>query len=543
MRQRVRILAVVMALLAGAVPSRSGERLPSRDGGSLAAAPSGSGERLPSRDGGSLAAGNIRITILHTNDIHGWIMPRPAAFYEKDPRRLVGGAAALAAYLKKVKGPRLLVDAGDCFEGTPEGALRDGRAIAGVFNAVGYDALAVGNHEFDHGEKSLEEMIKLLKAPVLCANIYRSDGRRPPEFKPWIVKDVAGVKVGLFGLLPNQMNALVLPEDIAGLAFRRGVDEAKDAVAALKREGATVIVALSHLGLERPDGPAFEGDQSLAAQVEGIDLIVGGHSHTALQEPLRDATYGTLIVQAGSELTRVGEVALEIDPKSKKVVKSSGRLVDLWLDETGTDPAVAQLAAKLADEVERRYEAVVATAAAALTRKWDGESALGDWVTDCVRAWAGTDLALQSSGGIRADIPAGPVTLRRLFEVMPFDDRVVKLVMKGKDVRSVLDHVVGRASIAQISGARVSFHRKAPEGKRLESVSIAGKPLVDDSTYTVATVDFLVTGGVAYSYAAFDFAENKDFTNMLLREVLKRCAQKDPLIKTPPAGRLVLLGD
>ena len=485
-------------------------------------------------------AESIRVTVLHTNDIHGWIMPRPAAFHAADPRRAVGGAAALAAYSKTVKGPKLLLDAGDWFQGTPEGGLRDGRAMAEVFNAVGYDVLEVGNHDFDNGEGRLESIIKDIRAPVLCANVYRGAGERAPECKPWIVKDVAGVKIGIFGLLTTSMKALQFADNIAGLAFRSPVEEAKEDVAALRAQGATVIIALSHLGLERPDGPPFDGDQTLAAQVDGIDLIVGGHSHTALPEGVRDATHGTLIVQAGSELTRVGEVSLEIDPASRKVVKSSARLVDLWPDAVGADPAVAKVVSGFSSEVDRLFDVVVATAAQPLARA-RGESPLGDWMADCERQWAHADLAIINGGGIRTDIPAGPVTRRQIYEIMPFNNRMVTLVMNGKAVKALLDQAAGRPNSAQISGAKMSFHHASVAGSRVAAVSVAGKPLAASATYRVATMDFLAKGGDGYT--AFDLAQSKDFSQTLVRDVLNQCAHKQGLLKTPSGGRLVLLGD
>jgi len=486
-------------------------------------------------------AADIRITILHTNDIHGWIMPRPATSYAPDPRRLVGGAAALAAYVRQVPGPKLLLDAGDWFLGTPEGGLRQGRAMAEVFNAVGYDALAVGNHDFDNGEANLEAMIRDLSAPVLCANIYRADGQHAPECKPWIIKEVAGVKIGIFGLLLSRMKGRAFAENIAGLAFRRGVDEARDAVAALREQGATVIIALSHQGLESPQEPDLEGDRALAAQVGGIDLIVGGHSHRVLPNGLRGSAREPLIVQAGWALTRVGQVELVIDARTKKLRRASARLVDLWLDQVGEDPAVAGIVAKLSREAGARYDVIVATAAAALWRSADAESSLGDWMTDCERDWAGADLAVQNGGAPRADLPAGPVSRRALFEVMPFDDRLVKLVMRGQDVKAWLELGVGATRPAQISGASVSYHRQAAAGRRLESVRIAGRELVESSTYTVVTLDFVAQGGDGYG--AFAAAQSQDFAPALLRDVLERCARRQGLIKIPPAGRLVPLRD
>ena len=158
-----------------------------------------------------------------------------------------------------------------------------------------------------------------------------------------------------------------------------------------------------------------------------------------------------------------------------------------------------------------------------------------------VNITAGTDMAIQNSGGIRADLPVGPVTFRELFYVMPFENHIAKLVMNGKDLRSLLERWVGRGRLPQISGASLTVRRKVPFGQTLVSVTIAGKPIRDDASYTVSTIDFLEKGDDGY--VDFEFAEKKEFTQTLMRDVLKRCAQKEALIETPHAGRLVFVGD
>lgn len=483
----------------------------------------------------ALSAEGLELTVYHTNDIHGWILPRPASFYERDPSRPIGGAAAFAAVVKKDKGPKLVLDAGDWFQGTPEGTLSKGRALVDVFNTVPYDAVAVGNHDYDLGEANLRELVAASKVPVLAANVYRQ-AARVPYLKPWIVKEIAGVKVGIFGLITSNMRNLSFARNIAGLEFRREVGEARAAVKALRAAGATVVIALTHVGFEPPDGPSFEGDQTLATEVEGIDLIVGGHTHTALKQPVKDATHGTLIVQAGTTLSSAGVVTLEIDPATKRVVSSRGRLMDLWLDEIGEDPALAAVVARYKDATDQAFSVVLATAAAAMRRDRDRESPLGSWMADCARVWAGADVFLQNGGGIRADLAAGPVTLRDLFNLMPFDNRVVKLTMSGRQISDVLDHGVGMGRIAQISGARVRYRRSAPRGKRLGEVLVGGKPLDPRGTYTLATLDFLVQGGDGYS--VFSSAAKKEYTNTLMRDVLRECALEHPLIEAPAPGRL-----
>ncbi len=480
------------------------------------------------------AAEPIKIRVYHTNDVHGWIMPRPDKFQTS---RLIGGGAALAALIGKDAGPKLVLDAGDWWQGTPEGSLTKGEAVAEVFNAIGYDAIVVGNHEYDSGADALRSLISKMKMPVLSANTYGDDGKLVPWVRPWIVKEVAGVKIGIFGLTTTKMRGLAFPKNIAGLDFRGEVKIARDAVAALKKQGATVIIAVTHIGLEQENQAKFAGDQTLAREVPGIDLIVGGHSHTWLNRPIHGEN-GTLIVQAGSYLVKAGRAELEIDPATKKVIASSDELIELWPDRVGEDPVVKAIVAKHTEAVGRFFETVVATAAAAMGREPDRENALGDWMADCYRQTLGADVALQNGGGIRADVPAGPVTLRSIFNLMPFDNSLVKLNMTGENLKAAIDHGVGIERIVQISGANVEYYRPKPAGERVASASVAGAPLDAAKTYSVVTLDFLTNGGDGYS--AFDRFVSSEPTGALARDLLNACARKQGVISAPPTGRLKL---
>ncbi len=483
-------------------------------------------------------AAAVEVTVFHTNDVHGWLMSRPD---KADPAKQVGGAPALAAYVAKHKGPRLLLDAGDWWQGTPEGSLTHGDVMAEYFNALGYDAVVVGNHEYDAGQDKLKALIPKIKAPVLSANTRDAKtGERVGWVKPWVIKDVAGVKVGIFGLTTTGMKRLSFPKNIAGLAFRREVDEARDAVAELKKAGAQVIISLNHVGWEHDNTPKYEGDQTIAREVPGIDLIVGGHSHTFLRQAWREPANGTLVTQAGHYLFAVGKTTLVIDDKTGKVVSSTDTLVDLYPAD-GEDQAVKKLVSARAAEVDRVFSVSVATAPLALERGSDRESALGSWMTDCYRELYEGDVALQNGGGIRADLPAGPVTLRNIFNVMPFDNYLVKLTLKGKDVREALDHGLAQGRIAQISGAAASVRRKAPAGSRLGMVTVAGKPIDDAKEYSFVTLDFVVNGGDGYD--AFSRALKREETELLARDALRACAEKQKTVLAPPAGRITLLED
>ena len=171
-------------------------------------------------------------------------------------------------------------------------------------------------------------------------------------------------------------------------------------------------------------------------------------------------------------------------------------------------------------------------------RDAERESALGDWMADCYKENLGTDVALQNGGGIRAELPAGPVTLRSIFNVMPFDNALVKLTMKGADLRAVFDHGVGMGKIAQVSGADLEYRRPKPAGERIAAASVGGAPLDDAKLYTIATLDFLTSGGDGYS--VFDRFVSSEATGVLARDALGACARKQGAVTAPAIGRLKL---
>ncbi|MBI4385943.1 MAG: bifunctional metallophosphatase/5'-nucleotidase [Elusimicrobia bacterium] len=491
---------------------------------------------FPARASSSPDRGNVKITIFHTNDIHGWIQARPVGISARGPEdagdRRIGGMAALASVVRGETGPKLLLDSGDWFQGTPEGTLTRGDAVVDCMNALGYDAIAPGNHDFDLGKDNLRRLVRAFRAPVLGANVY--EGRRR-YLKPYLIKTVAGVRVGIFGLLTTRMRQLSFAKNIAGLSFRREVDEARDAVGELRKRGATVIIALTHVGLETPERAPFEGDRFLASEVPGIDMILGGHTHYRHTE-LIAGSKGWL-AQAGSYLTHVGKVVIEVDPSTRRVIRSTGTLIPLWVDDVGEAGEVAAIVKRHEEWVGRAVEVVVGTATQTLVTSRTAESALGDWMTDCTREWAETQIAFQNSGGIRANLPAGPITLRRLFQIMPFDNAVVTLRLAGADLLRLLERgVSGGAGMIQVSGLRFSYEPSASFGNRVRTVKVAEAPLISSATYTLAAPDFLVQGGDGYT--AFSAGTNAENTGMLIRDVLAWCATQHSPVQVPLGRRI-----
>jgi 2',3'-cyclic-nucleotide 2'-phosphodiesterase (5'-nucleotidase family) len=241
-------------------------------------------------------------------------------------------------------------------------------------------------------------------------------------------------------------------------------------------------------------------------------------------------------------LSSVGKVVLELDPRSKRVVSSRGELKTLWIDETGEDERLLSLVKAEQAEISKAFDVVVGTAQETLSRNPGGESAMGDWMADCARDFAGSDAALINGGGIRADIPAGPVTLRTLYNVMPFDNVPVKLTLTGRQLAEALDHGAAMSKeMVQTSGVTFKYARNAQPGKRVSHIAVGGKPLDPGRSYTLETVDFLVRGGDGY--ASLAQAQKQERSQALLRDVLRGCVEKTGLVKAPPGGRMLSMED
>ena len=425
------------------------------------------------------------------NDFHGRLFP----YVEKtvDPSRPLGGAAYLAERIRKerARNPQgtILLSAGDMFQGTPVSNLFRGRPVLDVMNGLHFDAMALGNHEFDWGAEVLRGIVGASRFPVLCANIVDERGRPMAGVKPYIMINRKGLRVAVIGVTTPDTRYMVNPKYLTHLAILEPEAVVPDLVRKARREGAQVVVLLSHLGLEE--------DKRLASAVGGIDVIVGGHSHTAIIDPL--VVGKSIIVQAGYNGLYLGVLKLTLDGKTGRIIDAT-RKDELRLVSAGSadsfDKGVAKVADSYGARIRARFGRVVGETRVDLTRRSDGDSAMGDVITDAIRAATGADVAIQNSGGIRADIPAGKITMEQVYTVLPFDDVVVTMDLIGSDLLEIFEKgATSNKGMLQVSGARIEYDPAAPAGAKVEAVLIGRAPLDRERTYRVSTNDFLAAGG------------------------------------------------
>lgn len=482
------------------------------------------------------------VTILYTNDFHSAFDPTPAYWMPGSPR--LGGAAQLTSLVNRVRAretPVFLFDTGDMFTGMLSNLTR-GEALMEMMLSMGYDAMAIGNHEFDYGSANFTAQINRVPFPVLGANIfYRDTGR--PYARPYTILERGGLRVGVIGVIGQDARSVALPSGITDLDFRDPVPIVRAHVAALRPE-VDLIVVLAHQGKTGPmqsDAEArpevqrdFDEDVRLAGAVEGIDVLVGGHAHRGIETPFVHPRTGTLIVQTYGYGTRLGYLKLQL--RGGRVAAHTGELIEVRSDDLPADPLVASKIAAYRTRFEAQIGRPIGRTAVRLVRDYRAESSLGSFVADVMREETGADVGFQNAGGLRADIPAGVVTNGHILDALPFPNTIVVCEMTGAQIRAVLEQgLTLERGMIQVSGLEARYDLRRPPGTRIVSLTIGGAPVDGTRTYTAATNSFLAQAGDLY--AAFAGTRQKD-TGLTLSEVMIRRVERDGVITPPQPGRL-----
>jgi 2',3'-cyclic-nucleotide 2'-phosphodiesterase (5'-nucleotidase family) len=471
-----------------------------REGGAAGAAP----ER-GSRDAASCPAradSLVHLTVLATNDLHGALEGRVQPW---SAGRSVGGAAVLAATIAEERAENpdgtLLLDGGDLMQGTPISNLVQGASVIDVMNAAGYDAAAIGNHEFDWGIPVLRERIAQARFPFLSANIVsEADGSRPEWAVPSVILERKGLRVGVIGLTTQSTPYTTLPEHVRGWAFTDLAEAVNRQVPALEAAGADVIVVLAHAGgFHEADTDRYRGEivEAMQRMSPAVDLVVSGHTHSLLAGEVN----GIRLVQARSSGTALGVVELWVDGTSGEVACADIDVRTTFADAVTPDPAVQAVVERWAARVGPETERVVARAAHRLGTDRRRESVLGDLIADAQRVATGAQVALQNSGGIRADLGPGPIRWQDAFEVQPFGNVLYRFRLDGRTLLEALENGVrGDHGLVQVSGIRFAVDASAPAGNRVRGPTLEdGTPVHPDSTYVVTTNNFMATGGDGYT--------------------------------------------
>ncbi|MEO1490685.1 MAG: bifunctional metallophosphatase/5'-nucleotidase [Pseudomonadota bacterium] len=494
------------------------------------------------------------VTILHTNDFHSRIEPINAfdstcSVQANAEGTCFGGSARLLTAIRAARAAApnsLLVDGGDQFQGTLFYTYYKGVAAAEMMNALGYDAMTVGNHEFDDGPEVLRGFMDAVDFPVLMAN---ADVSEEPALagalKPSVILERGGEKIGLIGLTPRDTPDIASPGP--RIQFIDPVPAVQAEVARLTDAGVRRIIALSHSG--------YVTDLRVAASVDGIDVIVGGHSNTYLSNTsaMADGPYPTwvttpsggrtAVVQAYAYGKYLGKLDVTFD-RAGIVARATGEpiLID---NEIAEDSSLKDRIAVLAKPLEEVRTKVVGEAATPIGTARETcrsqECAIGNLIADAMldRVYdQGIDIAIQNGGGIRASIDAGPITMGEVLTVLPFQNLISTFRLSGADVVASLEAAVsqvedGRGRFPQVAGLRYTYTmNEAPNDGRILNVEVMQDgfwvPIDPGESYGVVSNDFMRRGGDGYELFAENAMDAYDFGPDLADVVADYLSKKTP---------------
>jgi 2',3'-cyclic-nucleotide 2'-phosphodiesterase (5'-nucleotidase family) len=515
-------LGLGIAVRAEAAPEPSAAAAPSA--ATAAAAPAAT----------AAARAPLSFTILHTNDMHGHLLSETDKKVAPEPEK-VGGAAFMAAYVERERaahpGATLLIDAGDIAQGTPLSNLFVGKPMVEFMNEMHYDAGTIGNHEFDWGPMALADLVRWSDRPIVCANLrLKQSGLPPAGVRDFVVKTVQGVRIGIAGLVTPKTVNMSFAKNMEPFTFVEPAEAMKKILPRMKQAGCEMIIVASHLG--------DEDDVALAKAVPGIHVIVGGHAHKAIPEPV--IAGDTIIVQAGKYMRYLGELTIKYDRATAKVVDYSHKnvLIPVYDSRIQPDPKVAAIVKKYADQIGPAMAQVVGQSVDDLTKSTTStttDNVLGNVITDSLRWKSGADIAVYNAGGIRSEINRGPIRMSDVYTLLPFDNVMVTLQLSGAQVQRLFEQGLGQDQGAhgtiQISGASFVI---AADGK-VTDVKINGQALDPSRTYRVSTVDFLAEGNDGLTV----LKEGKGRVyDELARDVFCGFVRKAGSIKAPATGRI-----
>lgn len=418
------------------------------------------------------------------------------------------GAARLAAtfdhYRRQNPDGFVLLDAGDVLVAAPIINLTDGSQVIEIVNLFGYDAMTLGNHEFDHGQEKMARVLSLAAFPLLCANIIeKATGELLPYVEPFIILERKGVKIGVLGVTTEYTPYMVKADAFAPFAVTSVIDACNRYIPEMKAQGAEIIVVLGHLPGKIEDDGRFTGEMArVAEQVEGIDILFGGHN---LGDIALTASH-TICSKTGFSAQSIGHVRVAYDPATGEINCLTNEIVPVLNGELDIepDPHIAREVDRILAPYIPQLDEVLGVAEDDLIVSFSAECSLGNFFTDCIREACDAEIGMMNSTSCFGYMPQGPITAEMIMWVMCFDDNLYRGRMSGAQLRAMMERTYEAKHLnlngtLQISGLKVVVDTRRDEGERVISIATAdGTPIRDDANYRVATSAYIASGGNDY---------------------------------------------
>lgn len=464
------------------------------------------------------------LTLLQMNDSHGYLEPHQELFYAGGPPeyRLAGGYARIATILEEVRdaqpGRVLSFDCGDTIHGTYPAVQSKGEAFIPILNALGFDAMTA-HWEFAYGPEQFRKVARGLNYPVLAENCY-DDASGDLVFLPYTVCETEGLQVGVIGIAATIVDK-VMPDSFSeGIHFSLGKAELPGHITHLRdEEGVDLVVVISHLG--------FPQDAKLAGEVDGIDILLSGHTHNRLFEPA--VVNGTIIIQSGCHVSFLGR--LDVTVENRRVKRFSHELIVIG-DEIRPEPEVEEMVEGIMDPHREYLSRVVGETRTDLNRNTVLEATMDNLLLQALMDATGAEMAFSNGWRYGAPIPPGPITVNDLWNIIPVNPPVSTVEITGRELRAMMEENLERTFardpyhqmggyVKRCAGVNIYCKLENPPGHRIQEFFAAGKPLDPDAIYRAA---FVTGQGVPSNYG-----RNREDLDIRAIEALERYLARGPV--------------
>ena len=481
-----------------------------------------------------------RFTLLHSNDMHGDFL----AEVKGADGTLIGGLGLLSGYINDVRREEenvLFVISGDMLQGSIIDSEYKGISTMEIMNYLAPDVVTLGNHEFDYGLPHLLFLEKIANFPIVNANLYIKPYQKR-LMRPYHIINKAGFDILFIGIITEKVLAgLATDSQIASfITLEEASDEVGRITNAYKNDDIDLTVLLTHIG--------FEADLELAAMLKpewGVDIIIGGHSHTVLEKPAE--VNNILIAQAGVGTDQIGRFDLVVDDDTNSVVDYTWQLIPIDSQIAEPDKDLQAFIDSFKDVVDRKYNTIICKFARELTHpRREEETALGNLVADALAENARADVVLEGSGAIRLPKLGPLVTLGTFASCFPFDDSLTRFTITGRQLKRIFGHIMrtenrtGEGECYQVNRGVRAVYNDAEA--RLESLSIDGRPVVDEQPYTVCLLAFHVNNSKEFldiTLEELSALKKPKVVSTSVRDVLDEYLREHQNIDSKVEGRLV----
>jgi len=481
-----------------------------------------------------------KFTILHSNDMHGDFL----AEVDQGDGELIGGLALLSGYINKVRKEEknvLYVIAGDMVQGSLIDSEYKGISTIEIMNYLAPDVVTLGNHELDYGLPHLLFLEKMANFPIVNANLYITNYNKR-LMQPYKILNVDGFDILFTGIITNRvLDSLKSDRLISSfISISEAAEEVGRITNAYKNDDIDLTILLTHIG--------FDSDQELAAMLDpewGVDLIIGGHSHTILDKPAE--INNILITQAGTGTDYIGRYDIVVDDDTNSIVEYDWKLVEINDDAAKPDVQMREFIDSFKQEVDKKYNTIICKLAEEHTHPTrTQETSLGNLLTDAIHSCTDADLTLLGSGSVRGEKMGPLVSLRNFLEIFPYDDSISRYTITGSQLKQIFSHIMhpnnrtDEGECFQVNQAVSAVYDDAAQS--LESLRIAEKPVIDDAPYTVCIQGYHFSNSeanLAISNAELLASGKNKVVTTSAKQVIEEYLRNHQNASSPVSGRLI----